>query len=860
MRPVFSRRFGGSLPRLSFAAQSLYDPLSIVARVPPSRCVRCGASSRDALCGACTDYLVAYCPFWLDPALLPGPSLIDLVDPRDVALVAADLSQVEWHAPPSETPSADAVRLVQLLRLDMDTHPVVSVGDAEILHAFRRDGRRAPPRSSEERAALVAVCRYLSACGWMPSHLASEYRLRTDVLEHAETSVEAEGTGPLDREPPIESVEPATFEAAAEPSRLPESDEEVVPPLESGPGPAPPDIEPPDSEEVALPAPQPLPPEPIPRPEPPLPLPEPPGPGPEPEPEPEPEEPADDEALAEIEAMKGALAKERADVDSWVRSRSEEIRAKEDFLAGREIAVTSKEQQVEAEARAATERLVALEKGAARREALRFLGTVPGMSESSADVIATAFPDMDALRGADAKALTQCKGVSDGLARAIRYELVPGEVEGEQRTSRLRDEAHGFLEEGDYAAALACYDRLSRAHPEDIGVWFDRAQLLVLLNRTGEALQCYARVIELDRKNGRAWFERANLLFGGGRLPEAVDALREALKIDPSKGGEIALRAEQLRRDGHPNEAVLLFQAVLDADPGEARAALGLGDSLLDLGDTDAAEALFTRALGKDPRNALLVFRKGELLERKGRWGAAIQYYNRAIALRWNFAAPWLAKGRILLDHGRAKEALEYFDKALSFEPGLVDAWAGKARALAALGDRDAAAALERASEIGPDAPAVRAAREAIGVPSPPEAESSAAAMADLPSLAKAFADIEDEPEAEPPRESVSPDFAAFVESIEPEKEDTQVLLQLAELALEGGDPQMALLRYDQAIERDARSPDAWTGKGVAFQQLERYRDALEAYDRALALKPDHEPALKWRTTCLRHVDREADG
>src|SRR6266536_1322544 len=164
MRPVFSRRFGGSLPRLSFAAQSLYDPLSIVARVPPSRCVRCGASSRDALCGACTDYLVAYCPFWLDPALLPGPSLIDLVDPRD-----------------------------------------------------------------------VAVCRYLSACGWMPSHLASEYRLRTDVLEHAETLVGAEGTGPLDREPPIESVEPATFEAAAEPSRLPESDEEVVPPLESGP-------------------------------------------------------------------------------------------------------------------------------------------------------------------------------------------------------------------------------------------------------------------------------------------------------------------------------------------------------------------------------------------------------------------------------------------------------------------------------------------------------------------------------------------------------------------------------------------------------------------------------------------------
>ncbi len=438
--------------------------------------------------------------------------------------------------------------------------------------------------------------------------------------------------------------------------------------------------------------------------------------------------------------------------------------------------------------------------------------------------------------------------------------MVPGEVEEEQRASRLREEAHAFQAEGDYAAALTCYDRLSRSHPQDIAVWFDRAQLLVLLNRPAEALQCYARVINLDRRNRQAWLERANLLFGSGRFADAVDALREALKIDPAKGGDIALRAEQLRRDGHPNEAVLLFQAVLDADPGEARAALGLGDSLLDLGDTEAAEALFTRALGKNPQNAPIVFRKGELLERKGRWGAAIQYYNRAIALRWNLAGPWFAKGRILLDHDRAKEALECFDKVVSFEPDHVGAWAGKARALAALGDREAAkVALDRASTIGAKDPAVRAAREAIGVSAPPEAKPSAA-MADLPSLAKAFEEIEDEPEPEPPRASVPPDFQAFVESIEPEKEETQVLLQLAELALEGGDPQMALLRYEQAIAQEARNPDAWTGKGVALQQLERYREALEAYDRALAVKPDHELALKWRTTCLRHVEREADG
>jgi len=362
------------------------------------------------------------------------------------------------------------------------------------------------------------------------------------------------------------------------------------------------------------------------------------------------------------------------------------------------------------------------------------------------------------------------------------------------------------------------------------------------------------------------------------------------LRLDPTKAGDIALKAEQLRRDGHANEAVILFQAILDVRPADVRAVLGLGDSLLGLGDTDAAEALFTQALGKNPQNAPIVFRKGELLERKGRWGAAIQYYNRAIALKWNLVGPWLAKGKILLEHDRAREALECFDKVLTFEPDTVEAWAGKARAHSILGDQEAAAkALKRAESLDAHHPSVRAAREQASgsagpqvepdfelplEPSPvplevpradepatEEDETDAPKVApDFHSLIKAFEEIEEEPPSTPKLSPTDADFQSFVDSIEPDQEGTQVLLQLAELALEGGDAQMALLRYEQAIAQDDRSADAWTGKGVALQQLERYREALDAYDRALSLKPDHPTAQKWRETCLRHLDREAAG
>ena len=824
--------------------------------------------SRDYLCASCIDYLIAYHPLWLNPALLPGPSLLDLVAPRESPLVASDLSTIEWESPRADPSAADAVQLIHLLGLDGPIAPTLSVGDADLLHRFLRDTRRSTPTHPEERDALAQVYRYLAGCAWMPSHLASEYRLRADTLSPgaAETAESAEGLA----EPPVSEV--------ARSLPLPEStpteaeDSEPLPELPSM------DLEP-EEEEIPGPGPDPFRPLPVPEPEPPLPLPEPPvpQPQPEPEPEPEPEEAHVDEAeSAEFEAMRNAIEVEKANLEATARSRAEELLTKETFLVERERALASKEREVEAQSKAVTDRLVALEKDAARRDVLRFLGTVPGMSEAQADVIASAFPDMASLESADAKALTQCQGVTDALARAIRYELVPGEVDEEQVATRLQEEALAFLGEGDYEAALDCYDRLLRDRAEQMSIWFDRAELLVLLGRKEEALESYQRVIDVDRGNRRAWFERANLLFGLDRLPEAIDALKETLRIDPAKSGDIVLKAEQLRRDGHPNEAVVLFQTILDVNPAETRAVLGLGDALLGLGDSDTAETLFTQALGKNPQNAMIVFRKGELLEQKGRWGAAIQYYNRAIALKWNFVSPWLAKAKILLDHGRASEALECFDKVMSFDAEDVEAWAGKARAHAVLGNHEAASdALQRAERLDPENPMVLAARKSIGVspavepepgpvrevpkqaPREPEEEPEPEPAGDFHSLLKAFEEIEEEPQSTPASAPTDADFRSFIESIEPDREETQVLLQLAELALEGGDARMALLRYEQAIEQDDRNADAWTGKGVSLQQLERYREGLAAYDRALSLQPGHELATKWRATCLRHLESE---
>ncbi|OGS50041.1 MAG: hypothetical protein A3K65_06080 [Euryarchaeota archaeon RBG_16_68_12] len=505
--------------------------------------------------------------------------------------------------------------------------------------------------------------------------------------------------------------------------------------------------------------------------------------------------------------------------EKTVEERATEVRAKEEE-------VVAKVSELEAKERDVRQRVAWAEKDDRRRAVMELLDGVPGMTIRTAKAITNAFPDIDSLRGADVKALTQCEGVTEALAKEIRALVAPESVDA---PPDLQEQARGMLEEGDTEGALRVIEQLLRDDPKDETAWFDKAELEIMLDRPNEALHCYNRVLDLNRGNRQAWYEKANLLFGAGRLADAVDCLREVMRLDPAKATEILLKAEQLRIDGNLNDAALLFQAVMDADPENTRAVLGLGDSLMGLGDEGAAEALVTRALGKDPANPAALYRKGVLLNRKGRWGAALQLFHRAIALKWDSVDPWVGKGDILLARDRSKEALEAYDKALSFDNRRVGAWLGKAQAHYALEEKDTAqSCLNRALQLDPHSPAVKE-------------------VADL--FDRVREAVTEAPEGLPA------DFKAFIEAVEPEKEETETLLQLAEMALEGGDPDMAILRYDQALEKDPRSADAWTGKGIALQHQERYREALECYDRALVLHPAHDLAIKWRETCAKRIE-----
>src|SRR3989442_3411566 len=97
---------------------SFYKTAAVLAPVLPSRCARCGAVSRDFLCAACLDFLVADRPMWLNPGLLPGPSLLDLTGGDEGAIVGGGLSEGGWHHPARATAATETGPLAPVVWLD----------------------------------------------------------------------------------------------------------------------------------------------------------------------------------------------------------------------------------------------------------------------------------------------------------------------------------------------------------------------------------------------------------------------------------------------------------------------------------------------------------------------------------------------------------------------------------------------------------------------------------------------------------------------------------------------------------------------------------------------------------------------
>jgi predicted O-linked N-acetylglucosamine transferase (SPINDLY family) len=299
-------------------------------------------------------------------------------------------------------------------------------------------------------------------------------------------------------------------------------------------------------------------------------------------------------------------------------------------------------------------------------------------------------------------------------------------------------------------------------------------------------------------------------------------------------------------RQGKHAEAQALCQQILKDLPDHFDARYLLGISELDCRQFEAAEANLARAVSIEPRSAEARSNLGMALFNLKRYDDARKCQEKAIALKPNFPAALTNLGNTLMRLGVAEQAVDAHDRAIQLKPDYADAYCNRGMALLLLLNRndeadqnfDRALSFQRGhlqAMIGKGMASLRlrhfdaaqGAFNAVLAVKPDFAEVltfRARAHQEMGQLARAEADLDAALAVDPMMESAWQGKAVI-----------KILL---------GDTASAIAACMKALEQEPLSPRAITMLGACYAQQGDIATAVEYFDRALAIKPDHEEAI----------------
>jgi tetratricopeptide (TPR) repeat protein len=447
------------------------------------------------------------------------------------------------------------------------------------------------------------------------------------------------------------------------------------------------------------------------------------------------------------------------------------------------------------------------------------------------------------------------------------------------------------------AEALAGWDRLLAANPEDCHALRGKGLALQGLGRFEEALQAFDAALTVDSADPVVWHHKGRALEVLGRSEEALKALHAALTLDPTYAAALRAKGVVLSGLGRFVEASQAFDDAL-AEPTDAVECYMKGLALLGSGRLEEALKAFEAALTITPNDTKAWYGKGYTLQRLGRLEESLTAYDGALATDSDYAAASQNKAAIFDSLNRDQEALAAYDHALSIDPGSAECWSGKGWVLCRLNrDGDAVAAFDQALSInaignhrgwaakgfalrrcGRYVEALAAYERTLAI-EPVQIEylrergillailkrSEEA----LTALDQALAKSPEDKEAwwwkgmvfigTNPKEA----FDAFQRSAEIGGREWETWSALGGFLMGFDHPihvseayQRALASCERRLAQNPNDSEVWRAKGQTLAEMDRHTQALEAFERALSIDPEDAEAWLHKGNALEKLGR----
>ncbi|HXU80941.1 MAG TPA: tetratricopeptide repeat protein [Polyangia bacterium] len=291
-------------------------------------------------------------------------------------------------------------------------------------------------------------------------------------------------------------------------------------------------------------------------------------------------------------------------------------------------------------------------------------------------------------------------------------------------------------------------------------------------------------VLPAAKPEARQFFEEGLRILHRGSGADALEAAAEQFTKAVKEDHKLFEAWHDLgvirARQGQWPEALDAFRAALALQPASRRTLVGLGEALGRTGEWEEAAKLYGERLAADPKDDDLRLRHIQALRESGQTSEALEAARALLTKDGKNAAAFNALGLVYYRMNKLPLAESAFRRAVELDP--------KAKATAAVWNNIGLVALARGND-----------QEA---------------------------------------------FVAFEKASAIDGDHREAHLNQATVYLDCGDYKRAEKEIRKAIEIDHDDPDAYVALGVALRGQKRFDEARAAYERALAARPNHPPAL----------------
>ncbi|PZV11862.1 MAG: hypothetical protein DCF22_13545 [Leptolyngbya sp.] len=277
-----------------------------------------------------------------------------------------------------------------------------------------------------------------------------------------------------------------------------------------------------------------------------------------------------------------------------------------------------------------------------------------------------------------------------------------------------------WLERGDelfhqqrYREAVVAYDRVIQASSSDYVAWFKRGIALENLECYEEAADSYERVLQLQPEDYLAWYKRGNAFERLQRSPEALQAYEQVVQLKPDNYWAWHDRGKMLETLNRFEEAVASYDRAVNLKPDfqvaivsrkQLLSRLKQVDTLYHLQHYDEAIASCDRAIQDNPNDGLAWFMRGMAMENLQEWDHAIAAYQRVVEIQPDDHLAWFKQATLLATVKKTHEALIAFQQVVQLQPTNFWAWHDRGKLLEKLGQSEAAiASYDRVLQLKPD-------------------------------------------------------------------------------------------------------------------------------------------------------------